>query len=1183
MQSFQKPENALKRANELLSVGQQDAALKILHGAIGHRRFRSQGWDSVQETIMIRHVQLCVDENKLRLARDGLHQYRIISQHANIQSLGKVIAELRSRAEQKLSQAKEAASVVPASPKEGEAVLAVGASGLGDLDLIADSPEDLLLSTLQIEVRSAEARGIHQALRSVWDVYKMILDLLRTTPKLERVYHETARKAFLFCKENQRPQEFKRLCDVLRSHFALILKNRHKEDYESLMRPDLHLETRMQQLVVASDLELWRECFATAEDLYSLGLHDYFFKTLRTGQDLFHRSREKLMRWLAIYYEKLSRVTWVAENYLFHALAWIKLLLHVKGFKKNASQEDLQAMASVAVLAVLSIPITGAEKKQGDDALTMGEGTQFGSLEQQKKLTMLLGHSTLPTREGLKAVLYTKDLVSLADENCQQLMSLIESEFTPLKLCSLCQPLLDAVSQNPLLEPYVYPLKRVIFHKLIFQLSRVYATLSIKHFTTHICTSSFLPWSQAEKLFVALVQQHQGAAAGGAMAFGSGAGGAHAGANAGAMSLSIRLDYASSAILFETPDAAAANTLRHQLCSLAKQIDKAVHMICPGQSMEERMDRKRFLQELPTRLEAETKRMAERTRATHSRRLEKQEEQQKMEEERRRKEAEQRRVEEKQERERREEATRRREERRMQQEKIKQRSETAAQMLEEIKKIGGKASSTILIKGKQLGDINIDDVLQGNVDYDDLEKAQMAQLNQERITRLRQRRQNYRRVCHFIRACREEELPLLIRWQEEQLARDTQILLAMQNRHEEEHKAAFEAALEEKQIFEVVKGDKESWVSERLAERQQEFEKQAEEQRARLVAVLRQAKLQRARARKEEHVKKLKIEAERKRMEEEQKKYLEQMEKKKQEEEAKAKRLAEQAEKQRQRELEIEEKQRQLDREASSMMRNGAFAAAASPKGPQGAAPTPAAEASPAAEAADSWRRGGDRGAEAASRRRAPGAGASGGGASGRDEDFERWREGKLANAAPEGDAERASGRPRIRVASSALSEHLAGGRGGPERREEAHKAHNGDARQEAPAEDDEGFTTVSRGRRKKKGCLGVLRVSHQQEVDVPAESLFASERRASSEKRTSRAEERGESCQVQSATATASERRSCQNSACPLIRSRLPQQKPVALLGSLFARDFNVLLTTSEGLKAPVSSSLCPSRGTAE
>ena len=212
------------------------------------------------------------------------------------------------------------------------------------------------LSVSQVEVRSPEARDVHLALRAEWDVYKMILDLLRTTPKLERVYHETARRAFQFCRENKRQQEFKRLCDVLRSHFSLILKNRNKEDYEMLLRPELHLETRMQQLCVAADLELWRECSSTAEDIYSLGLHELLLRSLRSPIDLFHKAREKLLRWMALYFEKLSRVLWVGENYLFHALAWIKLFLHVKGFKKNAAPEDLQAMASVAVLAVLAIP-----------------------------------------------------------------------------------------------------------------------------------------------------------------------------------------------------------------------------------------------------------------------------------------------------------------------------------------------------------------------------------------------------------------------------------------------------------------------------------------------------------------------------------------------------------------------------------------------------------------------------------------------------------------------------------------------------------------------------------------------------------------------------------------------------------------------------------------------------------
>ncbi|CDJ39686.1 Eukaryotic translation initiation factor 3 subunit 10, related, partial [Eimeria tenella] len=49
-------------------------------------------------------------------------------------------------------------------------------------------------------------------------------------------------------------------------------------------------------------------------------------------------------------------------------------------------------------------------------------------------------------------------------------------------------------------------------------------------------------------------------------------------------------------------------------------------------------------------------------------------------------------------------------------------------MLDEIKRIGGR-DSKITIKGKQLTDINIQDVLDGHVDYDDLEKAQRLQLH----------------------------------------------------------------------------------------------------------------------------------------------------------------------------------------------------------------------------------------------------------------------------------------------------------------------------------------------------------------------------------------------------------------------------------------------------------------------
>ncbi|OEH79685.1 eukaryotic translation initiation factor 3 subunit 10 [Cyclospora cayetanensis] len=820
MQTFQKPENALKRANELLSIGQQDAALRILHTAIGHRRFRSQGWDAVQEAIMLRHVQLCVDEGKLRLARDGdlaavctpqpssmhvapsngaflsiafpvprllscllhhsLHQYRIVSQHANTQSLGKVVGELRARAEARLAAAKAKAGDEE-EPNVPE-----------DLDIEAETPENLLLSTLQVEIRSAEARDVHQALRAEWDVYKIILDLLRTTPKLEKVYHDTARRAFQFCKENKRQQEFRRLCDMLRSHFALMLKNRNKEDHELLLRPELHLETRMHQLAVAADLELWRECSSTAEDVYNLGLHELFHRSLRSPVDLFHKSREKLLRWMALFYEKLSKVFWVGENFLFHALAWIRFFLHVKGFKKNTSLEDQQAMADVAVLAVLAIPTEHTDKKQQDLA---GDASLISlpNYEQKKRLALLLGHSSVPTRESLIAALQSKDIMAHASSTCQELFSLLEAEFTPLKLCSLCEPLLRRLEEQPLLQPYVAPLKRVVFSQLTQQLSKVF-----------VCCS-------------ALVSSVPGR---------------------------------SSCGLSAEPSVCGS----------------AVQRLQPDETVEHQQERLAYQEAMGRRLQAEATRMK---------------------------------------RDRREEACKRRVERRQHEERIKARSETAALMLSEIRKIGGK-DSKILIKGKHLTDINIEDVLEGYVDYDDLERAQRLQLDKERLLRVRQRRLNFKRVCHFIRACREEELPLLDEWAKKQLETDKQILTQLQYKHEEEHRAAFAAALEEKTAFEGIQEDKRLWVARQLQQRREGFAAAAAEQRQRLIRMLQIQKIQRARERREEAIRKQRQLEEQRRIEEEQRRFLEERERQRAEEEAKEKRLLEIAERQRQRDLEIE-------------------------------------------------------------------------------------------------------------------------------------------------------------------------------------------------------------------------------------------------------------------------------------
>ena len=87
--TFAKPENALKRAEELILVGQKQPALQVLHEVITSKRHRT--WQKSLEAVMMKYMELCVDMRKGRFAKEGLVQYRIVCQHVNVSSLEEVI------------------------------------------------------------------------------------------------------------------------------------------------------------------------------------------------------------------------------------------------------------------------------------------------------------------------------------------------------------------------------------------------------------------------------------------------------------------------------------------------------------------------------------------------------------------------------------------------------------------------------------------------------------------------------------------------------------------------------------------------------------------------------------------------------------------------------------------------------------------------------------------------------------------------------------------------------------------------------------------------------------------------------------------------------------------------------------------------------------------------------------
>ena len=59
---FLQPENALKRAEELIAVGQPQAALDTLQEVVTNKRFRQ--WQKPHEKIMLKHIDLCVQLQK---------------------------------------------------------------------------------------------------------------------------------------------------------------------------------------------------------------------------------------------------------------------------------------------------------------------------------------------------------------------------------------------------------------------------------------------------------------------------------------------------------------------------------------------------------------------------------------------------------------------------------------------------------------------------------------------------------------------------------------------------------------------------------------------------------------------------------------------------------------------------------------------------------------------------------------------------------------------------------------------------------------------------------------------------------------------------------------------------------------------------------------------------------------
>ena len=383
-----------------------------------------------------------------------------------------VLKKFIELAEQKVHEAQAKAEEVQSSlDTEGEKTT----QSIEDLEA-SETPETILLATVSGEQSKdrTDRAIVTPWLKFLWETYRTVLEILKNNARLEVLYQSTAHQAFDFCLKYTRKTEFRRLCELLRNHVQNAAKYSSQMHAINLNEPDTlqrHLETRFRQLNVADELELWQEAFRSVEDIHML---------------LTISKRPAKNTMMANYFEKLTKIFLVSDNFLFHAAAFSKYYTLLRssasavaagqGNRRDnpaVTEEQLTKIASYVVLSALSIPVISTSRSRG--LVDVDEARK-----KTTRLSNLLNMPFAPSRASLFKDALNKGLLQKVSPEIRELYSILEVDFHPLSICKKISPILAQIGENPEMKQYIAPLQQVILTRLFQQLSQVYESVDLK-------------------------------------------------------------------------------------------------------------------------------------------------------------------------------------------------------------------------------------------------------------------------------------------------------------------------------------------------------------------------------------------------------------------------------------------------------------------------------------------------------------------------------------------------------------------------------------------------------------------------------------------------------------------------------------------------------------------------------
>jgi len=862
---YAKPENALRKAKDLVRVGKPIDALAVLKQIFTSRRYRT--WTATHEKIAIMYVNLAVDMK--RNIKDALLQYRAICNQAKppvntcSASLEKVCTQYltlcTSRTEKALAEAEKAKS--DGGDKEGDKV---------DVRDLEDTPESIMMQFVNGENKQerADRQIVVPWVKYLWDCYRTILEVLRNNGKLIDLYHSTVRSGFKFCQKFSRHTEFRRLCETLRSHIVKIGQMQHQPNAVELSAPEvqaLYLKTRFEQLDTASKMELWQEAYRTLEDI-----HDSMRLTAQTPSPSL----------MITYYRTLSDIFWASGNLLFHAYSLSKLFTLSIAHNKDFPTEERRQLADAVFLATLVIDPSVKDDNMASMYSTVDEGNM--------RLANLLGFKReIPTRARLLEGLLGSGLLNEVSADVKKAYTLLETDFGPLTMNAELTPALEQFKENEKFAIYVEPLKKVCVYRLLQQLQTVFKTMLIQKFCS---LAPDLGFRQIERLIMYSSKNGQ---------------------------LRLTIDHRRQLLHF-SDEPLNGRVMRKQLAVLASKLEVVHNEITPVDYSHKQTERKHVFKAVKDGVEEEHQQVFARQQVIES---QKEEQEKQLNRERQEKEeAERKRAMKraKEERDRLDEEAKAREEKRIKKEQDAKDLRAKKELADRLKKTYVDTAQT---KNKAVRSLQKLTSKIEEVDKEELLAVQARVMEQEKSDKERHRKESSRLLNYMTRALRMEEAALIVKAHEQQLIEDKEKYETDFKKFRADHKKAFERALEERSRMMRMTEERDVFYEKLMTRRMETFEAakgKQEEARRKLMEERRKEEMRRKREedeRQKEAEAKLALELAKKEEEERKLREKEEARRKKVEaEEERRRKLDEAAELRRKREEELEQRDQERRR-----------------------------------------------------------------------------------------------------------------------------------------------------------------------------------------------------------------------------------------------------------------------------